>query len=212
MADPAIKVLVVDDHPAVRHGLALFVNSIADFVCVADAANGEAAIDLCAIHQPDVVLMDLVMPVMDGAQATAVIRRQFPRIQVVILTSFEEPHQIQEALRAGAISFLTKTSSVELIERAIRMARAGQVLLGPEASSAMLHSLHERAPEELTERELEILTLMVAGLKNQEIAERLFLALPTVKFHVTHILVKLGVSTRTQAVALALNRRLVRAA
>jgi len=206
-----IRVLVVDDHTMVRRGLATFLKVFDDLELAGEAASGQAAIQLCAQLQPDVVLMDMVMPDMDGATATRLIRKQSPRIQVLALTSFKEEILVQSALQAGAIGYLLKDVSADELSQAIRAAHAGRSTLSPEAAQALVHATSQPPASgiELSEREREVLALIVEGLNNTQIAGRLSVSPSTVKSHVSGILTKLGVSSRTEAATLALRRRLV---
>jgi NarL family two-component system response regulator LiaR len=206
-----IRVLVVDDHTMVRRGLATFLKVFDDLELAGEAAGGQAAIELCAKLQPDVVLMDMVMPEMDGATATRLIRSQSPTTQVLALTSFKEEILVQSALQAGAIGYLLKDVSADELAQAIRAAHAGRSTLSPEAAQALVHATSQpNGPGiDLTERELEVLALMVEGLNNTQIAARLTVSPSTVKSHVSNILAKLGVASRTEAVTLALRNHMV---
>lgn len=208
-SDP-IRVMIVDDHAVVRSGLAAFLTVFDDLELVAEAGSGEEALRLCEQHPLDVVLMDLVMPEMDGAAATRAIRQQCPQVQVIALTSFREEELVQGALQAGAISYLLKNVSADELADAIRAAHAGRSTLAPEATQALIHATTQPEPDyDLTPREQEVLALMVEGLSNPDIAERLVVSRSTVKFHVSSILSKLGVNSRTEAVAMALQEDLI---
>jgi len=206
-----IRVMLVDDHTMVRRGLATFLKVFDDLELAGEAASGEAAIQLCAQVLPDVVLMDMVMPDMDGATVTRAIRGQFPMVQVIALTSFKEEGLIQSALQAGAIGYLLKDVSADELARAIRAAHAGRATLSPEAAQALVHAASQPpAPgHDLTERERAVLALMVEGLNNTEIAQKLVVSPSTIKSHVSNILSKLGVTSRTEAVALAVRHQLI---
>jgi NarL family two-component system response regulator LiaR len=204
-------VLLVDDHAVVRSGLSAFLLAFDDLELVGEAGSGEEAVQSCDRLRPDVVLMDLVMPGMDGAQATHAIRETCPAIQVIALTSFKEKELVEGAMEAGAIGYLLKNVSADELAKAIREAHAGRPTLAPEAAQALIQATR-RPPEigfDLTDRELEVLALLVEGLNNPEIADRLVVSRSTVKFHVSSILSKLGVSSRTEAVSVALQQHLV---
>ena len=206
-----IRVMLVDDHTMVRRGLATFLKVFDDLQLAGEAESGEAAIQLCAEVLPDVILMDMVMPGMDGATATRAIRQQFPQVQIIALTSFKEGELIKNALEAGAIGYLLKDVSADELARAIRAAHAGRATLSPEAAQALVETANQPpAPGlDLTEREREVLALMIEGLNNTQIAGRLTVSPSTIKSHVSNILSKLGVASRTEAVTLALRNRLV---
>ena len=206
-----IRVMLVDDHTMVRRGLATFLKVYDDLELVGEAADGEAAVQLCARILPDVILMDLVMPTMDGVAATNLIRQQFPTVQVIALTSFKEGKLVQDALQAGAIGYLLKDISAEKLAQAIRAAHAGRSTLSPEATQTLVQATTQPPAfgHDLTEREQAVLVLMVTGLNNSEIAEKLGVSPSTIKSHVSHILSKLDVSSRTEAVALAVRHHLV---
>jgi two-component system, NarL family, response regulator LiaR len=212
MSEPnPIRVLLVDDHAVVRSGLTAFLLAFDDLELVAEAGSGEEAVRHCNQLKPDVVLMDLVMPGMDGAQATRAIREKCPEIQVIALTSFKEKELVEGAMEAGAIGYLLKNVSADELAEAIREAHAGRPTLAPEAAQALIQATRKppRIGFDLTERELEVLALLVEGLSNPEIADRLVISRSTAKFHVSSILSKLGVSSRTEAVSVALQNKLV---
>ena len=206
-----IRVMLVDDHAMVRRGLATFLKVVDDLQLVGEAESGEEAIQLCAEVLPDVILMDMVLPMMDGATATRAIRQQFPQVQVIALTSFKEGDLVKNALEAGAIAYLLKDVSADDLVRAIRAAHAGRVTLSPEAAQALVETANQPPVPalDLTEREREVLALMVEGLNNTQIAGRLTVGPSTIKSHVSNILAKLGVTSRTEAVTLALRNRIV---
>ncbi len=208
----SIRVLIVDDHAVVRGGLSDFLLAYDDLELCGEASSGEAALLVCDREVPDVVLMDLVMEGMDGAEATAAIRAAHPNIQVIALTSFREEDLVQKAIRAGAIGYLLKNVSAEELAEAIRDAYRGRPTLAPEAAQALMHAAtHQDSPvESLTPRQTEVLELMVKGMRNPEIADRLTVSEATVKHHVRAILEKLGVSNRSEAVAVAIRQKIVR--
>jgi NarL family two-component system response regulator LiaR len=211
-SSPSIRVLLVDDHAMLRQGLATFLKVYDDLELAGEAASGEAAIQLCAQLAPDVVLMDMVMPEMDGVTATRAIRQQYPKVQVIALTSFKDKGLVQDALQAGAIGYLLKDVSADTLAQAIRAAHAGRATLSPEAAQALAYAAAQPPTpgHDLTERERDVLILLVEGLNNRQIADRLVVSPSTVKSHVSHILAKLGVASRTEAAALAVRRGLVK--
>ena len=206
-----IRVMLVDDHAVVRNGLRSFLQVHKDLDLVGEAENGAEAVRVAQQLQPDVVLMDLKMPEMDGVAATRELRARFPKMRVLVLTSFAEDNMVQGALQAGATGYLLKNVTGQELANAIRAAHAGRMTLSSEATEALVHAAaHPVVPaDELTEREREVLALMVDGLSNQAIADRLFLSLGTVKFHTGNIYSKLGVDSRVAAVTLAIQRRLI---
>ena len=205
-----IRVVVVDDHAMVRRGLAVFLLVFDDLELAGEAAGGKEAIKLCARLQPDVVLMDMLMPDMNGADAIKIIRKQSPLIQVIALTSFKEEIIVQSALQAGAIGYLLKDVTADELAQAIRLAHAGRATLSPEAAQVLVEAASQPPSPgfDLTAREREVLALMIEGLNNTQIAGRLTISPSTVKSHVSNILTKLGVASRTEAVTLALRNNI----
>src|SRR5512133_389181 len=205
-----IRIMLVDDHAVVRSVLGAFLSVNPDLELVGEAENGEQAVVRANILKPDVILMDLMMPVMDGVAATQAIKKQNPQIQIVALTSFQEDELVQNALKAGAVGYLMKNVTARELAAAIKAAKDGKMTLSPEAAQALVRANQQaEETETLTEREIEVLKLMVDGLNNAEIAERLVISLSTVKYHISNILMKLGVDNRVSAVSLALQRKLV---
>jgi NarL family two-component system response regulator LiaR len=211
MTDKTIRVMIVDDHAVVRGGLSKFLMVHQDLELVGEAESGEEAIVAAQRLHPDVILMDLKMGGMDGVTATRLVREKCPGCRVIVLTSFAEDNMVQGALQAGAIGYLLKNVTVSELASAIRSAHAGRMTLSSEATEALVHSTTQPVVhgDDLTEREREVLALLVEGLSNQEIADKLFLGIGTVKFHVRNIYSKLGVDNRVAAVTLAMQRHLV---
>jgi DNA-binding NarL/FixJ family response regulator len=208
----AIRILVVDDHAVVRQGLRMFLSLDPDLAVVGEATNGQEALRLAHELRPDVVLMDLVMPVMDGIAATGAIRRELPDTEVLALTSVLEDASVVGAVRAGAIGYLLKDTNADELARAIKAAAAGQVQLAPEAAARLMGEVRAPAaspPDALTERETDVLRLIARGQANKEIARELGIGEKTVKTHVSNILAKLGLQSRTQAALHAMNTGLV---
>jgi len=207
-----IRVLIVDDHSVVRQGLRMFLASDREIEIVGEASDGVESLKLARKLVPDVVLMDLLMPVMDGIAATAVIRRELPDTEVIALTSVLEEEAVVEAVRAGAIGYLLKDTEAHELRRAIKAAAAGQVQLSPKAAARLMREVRtpDKNPQTLTERETDVLRLLAQGQSNKEIAYNLSVGEQTVKTHVSHILAKLEVPSRTQAALYAMRIGLVR--
>lgn len=209
---PRIKVLIVDDHAMVRRGLAFFLQAYPDLELAGEASNGLEAVQMAAETQPDVVLMDLIMPEMDGTEAIRQIKGAYQAIQVIALTSFKENELVRPALQAGAIGYLNKKVNSDELAQAIRAASVGQYTLSTDATQALIQDVIKPATStviDLTGRERDVLALLVEGLSNQQIAQRLKVSRNTVKFHISSILNKLKVSGRTEAVAMTLQRHLL---
>jgi len=215
MSEP-ITVMIVDDHEMVRHGAKGYLDAQPEIAVVAEAESGAEAVRLAREYVPDVVLMDLVMPGMDGVEATRKVKDISPRTQIIILTSFHEDQHIFPALQAGAISYLLKdVKAAELVE-AIRSASKGEATLHPRVASRLIKQFSRGEPDrsnlftELTEREVEVLTLIARGLANQKIADELVISIGTVKGHVSNILSKLHLADRTQAAVYAWQEGIVK--
>jgi NarL family two-component system response regulator LiaR len=205
-----IRVMIVDDHAVVRSGLAAFFAIFPDLELVGEAENGAEAVARCGFLEPDVILMDLIMPGSDGVSATSQIKEKYPEVQVIALTSYQEDDLVQGALQAGAIGYLMKNVTARDLAAAIRSARTGKMTLSPEAAQILIQSKYQQPEfEALTEREREVLKLMVDGLNNAEIAQRLVVSISTVKYHISNIMGKLGVENRVSAVTLALQKKLI---
>lgn len=211
MSDKPIRVMIVDDHRMVRHGLKTFLAGQKDLLIVAEAGDGQEAVERTGQAQPDVILMDVVMPTMDGPTATAKIRQAFPHIQIIALTTFLEPELVESALKSGAIGYLLKDVGAARLADAIRAAARGQPTIDSSAAHLLVPRAGQPGPvgEDLTGRERDILALLVRGLTNKQIATELHLSPGTVRIYVSQILTKLGVSNRTEAAALALQHQLV---
>ena len=206
-----IRVLIVDDHMMMRTGLRYTLSSFADFELVGEAVSGSEAIQMCPSVKPDVILMDMVMPGMDGVDTTIRIKELYPEIQIIALTSFQEKDMIERAIQAGAIGYLLKNVDAQELARAIRSAYEGRPTMSEEATEALIEATRQRVHvgHDLTPREREILTLMSKGLTNKEIAEQLTISKSTVKFHAKGILSKLGAANRAEAVNLAWKYNLI---
>lgn len=207
-----IRVMIVDDHQLVRQGIIVSLKVFSDLLFVGEATNGAEAVELCGQFNPDVILMDMMMPQMDGITATRLIREKYPHVQIIALTSYDKDKElVQKALEAGAIGYLFKNVTIDELSRAIRLAHDETPVLAPQATRMLIQSKVQRSPADfnLSERELEVLALLVEGLNNRQIAERLTLSQSTVKFHVSSILGKLGASSRTEAVSIAHQNHLV---
>ena len=205
-----IKILIVDDHSVVRQGLRMFLGLDAELEVIGEAENGAEAIIRARELKPDVVLMDLLMPVMDGITAIGAIRREMPDVEVLALTSVLEDASVVGAVRAGAIGYMLKDTQADELCRAIKAAAAGQVQLSPKAAARLMREVRApESPESLTERETEVLRLLAQGQSNKEIAHTLTIGEKTVKTHVSNVLGKLGVQSRTQAALYAVRIGLV---
>jgi NarL family two-component system response regulator LiaR len=207
----AIQVMLVDDHNVVRSGLATFLRAYEDLELVGEAKNGLEALNLCHQKKPDVILMDLMMPVVDGIAATRAILADYPDIKIIAMTSFEDEKLVQGVLAAGAISYLLKNVTSEELSKAIRAAVSGRSTLSPEAARVLIQATRPTKQPlfDLTEREREVLNLVVQGNSNQQIAEALVISIATVKAHISNILSKLQVSSRAEASAFAIKNKLV---
>lgn len=210
MSGAPIRVFIVDDHPMIRTGLAAMIDGESDLLRVGEAAHGQDAVRLIPAAAPDVVLMDLVMPQMDGVAATAQLRPLLPATRFIILTSLVDPGEAERAFAAGADGYVLKNASAQELVSVIRTAHGGRRTLAPEVTDALIARRQQRPPGgDLTARERELLALMARGLNNQQIVAELGIAMPTVKFHITNILGKLQADNRTEAVLTALKHKLV---
>ncbi|MCC6616371.1 MAG: response regulator transcription factor [Anaerolineae bacterium] len=211
MEDQRIRVALADDHDMVRKGLSVLLEQFDDLEIVGEAKDGQAALDLCRRLNPDVLLLDMIMPRMDGIEVIDVIREQCPETQIIALTSFGDPETVQKAIKNGAIGYLMKNVSGDELASAIRKAQQGQSTLSPEAAQVLIRATVQppQIGHDLTDREREVLALMIEGLNNREIAEQLIISSSTVKNHVSSILSKLQTSSRTHAVALAVEHGII---
>jgi NarL family two-component system response regulator LiaR len=206
-----IRVMTVDDHEILRGGIRFLLLAFDDIELVGEAHSGEEALRLCAQVQPDVVLMDMMMPGMDGVETTKALRQRYPHVQVLALTSFHNGDLVQGAMQAGAVGYLLKGISMDELAEAIRAARTRRPTLAPEAVQALVQSAGSplKLGDDLSDREREVLALLARGLSNAEIAEHLVVSTAAIKYHVSSILSKLGVANRTEAVAVAFEHDLV---
>ena len=205
-----IRVFVIDDHPMIRHGLAAMIRAEREFEWVGEAADGADALQIAPALAPDLLLVDLVMPRLDGVATIRALKPLLPNAHFVVLTSVLDPAEVKRAMEAGAGAYLLKNASTQELVTVMHAASRGQRVLAPEVSDALIAGQRDPAPgADLTQRERELLALMALGLSNQEISSRLSIAMPTVKFHVTNILAKLHADNRTEAVLTALKHKLV---
>ena len=207
-----IKIVVADDHEMVRIGVCAYLNAQPDMEVIAEATNGREAVTAALTHRPDCILMDYVMPELNGAEAASEILQAWPAARIMMVTSFLDDDKVYPALEAGVISYILKTSNAKQIAEAIRQTVNGQSVVEPEVTQKMMQRMRQGATpllhDQLTEREYEVLQLLCKGRTNQEIADELFIALKTVKTHVSNILSKLDVQDRTQAVVYAFSNKL----
>jgi two-component system, NarL family, response regulator LiaR len=209
-----IRLMIVDDHAVLRRGVVASLSDFADIEVVAEASSGEEALALCQTIPVDVVLMDLMMPGMRGIETIQALHDAYPTVQIIAFTSFREESLVEEALRAGAISYLLKDVAPDDLAKAIRLASQGMPVLAPAATQSLVHALSQRHPKlgyDLTERERQVLALLTEGLSNHDIAERLVITSATVKFHTRSIRHKLGTTSRTETAILALQNHLIQA-
>jgi NarL family two-component system response regulator LiaR len=207
-----IRILIADDHAVVRQGLKMFLSLDPEIEILGEAGDGKKAIEMARQLQPDIVLMDLLMPVLGGVEATATIRREMPDVEVIALTSVLEDKSVVDAVRAGAIGYLLKDTESDELIRAIKAAAAGQVQLSPKAAARLMREVRTPDnPETLTDRETDVLRLLAMGQSNKEIAQTLSIGEKTVKTHVSNVLAKLDVTSRTQAALYAVRIGLVEA-
>jgi NarL family two-component system response regulator LiaR len=206
-----IKVMIVDDHPIVRSGLGTMLRAFDDLELVGEASSGEIALARCQVSTPDIILMDMVMSGMDGVETTRAVLDQYPSVKIIMLTSFTKENMVQDALQAGATSYILKDSSIDQLAEVIRSAYAGQPTLSPEATRSLVKSKTGplNSPPNLTTREKQVLALIVEGLSNEEIADRLVISQATARHHVSACISKLGAKNRTHAAILAVKNKLI---
>jgi NarL family two-component system response regulator LiaR len=213
MTGNQIRIMLVDDHSQIHRGLGILQDTYSDLLLVAHASNGREAIQLCDEHLPEIIIMDVIMPIMGGIEATRLIHEQHPGIKILALSSFQDEESVREMIKAGAVGYILKNSSLEEIAGSIRAAYSGTSVFSAEVTHALFHSKvdsnHAREDFGLTTREVEILALMVKGYSNKQIAYELMISEPTVKFHVRNIIAKLKVSGRVEAVAVAMDKNLI---
>lgn len=205
-----IKIIIADDHPVVRSGLRALLSSQSDFEIVGEAANGEEAAKLAISLVPDLILMDLQMPILDGLGAIKLIRDKLPKANILVLTTYETDADILPALKAGAIGYLLKDAPPEQLFQAIRIAASGEMALAPRVAEKVTQRLTNSSENTLSSREIEVLELASQGNPNKEIAKKLFITEATVKSHFVHIFSKLGVTDRTAAVTEAVKKRIIK--
>jgi two-component system, NarL family, response regulator LiaR len=208
--EPVINLLVVEDHPMTRAGLEVFLSVYPDIRLLKQVSSGEEALEFCEQIQPDVILLDMKLPGMDGVAATAAIKKRYPRVQVIAITSFHDKDLVESVVQAGAISYLLKTTTDQELVYAIRSAYTGRSTLSQEATDALVQSIRKQSGwGDLTERERQVVALLAEGLTNAQIAEKLTVSLATAKFHVGGVLSKLGATHRSEAVTLYWQHQLV---
>ncbi|MEZ4867493.1 MAG: response regulator transcription factor [Caldilineaceae bacterium] len=208
------RVMLVDDQPLIRRGVINFLRAYADIRMLVEAADGEEAVRLCTQYHPDIILMEIALPRMNGITATQIIRSRYPQIQVVMFTNIVDNTSVKDALTAGAVGYLLKSASPDELAKAIRSAAQGQNYMAHEATQCLLHVAIDQKPplgHDLTNREREVLNLMATGMNNRAIAESLTVSQSTVKFHMSNILSKLHTKARTEAIGVALRHNLVTA-
>lgn len=207
-AEPPVRVILIDDHRHIHQAAAAILGETADIDLIAHGSNGEEAVKLCREHQPDLVLMDVVMPIMDGVEATRIIHKQFPQIRVLVLSSFLDHESVHEMLRSGASGYITKDALARDLTTTIRATHEGKAVFSQAVAARLLEPVPAQQFD-LTDRELEVLGLVAEGLNNRQIAHELTISPSTVKFHISNIVQKMGVETRTEAIVLAAKNNLV---